>query len=277
MADTNSLFAGLILGFVEGLTEFLPVSSTGHMVLVGSAIEFTGPLAQSFEIIVQLGAILAVVVLYPERFRALLDFSTNRSSGDSLVSAAAGFTGLTALIKLALACGPAFVLGALFHKTIKSELLAPQPVAYALIVGALLMILVELKKKPPAVHRVEDITYRQALLLGIFQCAALWPGISRSGSMIVGGLYIGIERAVAAEFSFLVAVPVMTAATTYDFMKSYAAFSAGDLLTLAVGFVVAFLTAILGIKFLVTLLQRHTLIPFAVYRIALAALVLALL
>lgn len=251
----------VLLGVVEGLTEFLPVSSTGHLVLFGEAIQYNGPAAQTFEIFIQLGAILAVVFLYPKRFLCLLNFKEKVSS--------ASFTGRSGLIKLFLACIPAFVLGALFHSTIKASLLAPFPVAMALIFGGIVLIVIE--RVLPKVHasRLETITFRQAFLIGIFQCAALWPGISRSGATIVGGLILGLSRQVAAEFSFLVAVPVMAAATCFDLLKSWESLGSDALGELAVGFLVSFVVALFAIRTFVGFLQRFSLAGFGYYRVIL--------
>lgn len=249
------------------------------MILVGHAIQFTGPLAETFEICIQLGAILAVVVLYPHRFKALFNLSSPEGRAIPALSGESGkgFTGITALLKLAMACAPAFVLGALTHKAIKAKLFFPGPVAAALIVGGIIMIIVEHRKPGVTVQAIEELSFKTALLIGLFQCAALWPGVSRSGSMIVGGLLLGLDRTVAAEFSFLVAVPIMAAATALDLFKSYSEISGDFLPTLATGFVVAFITAIVGIKALVGLLSRFSLVPFAIYRIILGAAVLLLL
>lgn len=187
------------------------------------------------------------------------------------------FTGASGLAKIALACAPAFVFGALFHKTIKEVLFNPLSVAAALIVGGAIMLLVDNDRRVEDTKSLEEISYRQAFLLGLFQCCALWPGTSRSGSMLVGGLLLGLSRSVAAEFSFLVAVPVMCAATTLDLYKSRELLSQDDVLIFAIGFVVSFITAIVAIRTFMGLLRRFTLHPFAFYRIALGILVLVLL
>lgn len=252
-------------GLVEGLTEFLPVSSTGHLILVGDLIQFTGDKAETFDIFIQLGAILAVVVLYFNRFLGLLDFRSRTS-----------FRGWDGLWKLAVACLPAFVLGALLHGLIKRLLFAPLPVACALIVGGVIMLIVERRHSNPSVEEVEEISYTKAFGIGLFQCLALWPGMSRSASTIIGGMILGTSRRAAAEFSFLVAVPVMVAATSFDMLKSYRLLSHEDIPVFAIGFVVSFLTAIAAIKFFMALLNRWTLVPFGVYRILLGTLAIAL-
>lgn len=254
----------VLLGIVEGLTEFLPVSSTGHLILVGHALDFTGGTSDVFNVFIQLGGIAAVLFLYPERFTGLLDFSKPGH----------GFLGRTALAKLALATLPALVAGFLCHGFIKSALFGPLPVAVGLIVGGVLLLVIERLFPRRTVERIEDISYRQCLVIGIFQCFSLWPGMSRSGSTIVGGIVCGLDRSVAAQFSFLAAVPIMSAAVTYDMYKSAALLSWSDAPVFAVGFIVSFFAAKVAIRFMVALLARYSLRPFGVYRLILGALVL---
>lgn len=257
----------LILGIVEGLTEFIPVSSTGHLILFGQVLNFQGPVANTFNIFIQLGAILAVVVLYFPRFLGLLDFSRPAKS-------TACFRGLTGTAKLFLACLPAFVAGALLHHTIKTYLFFPGPVTAALIAGGIIMILTERREPMPALDCIEQISYRQAFLIGLVQCFSLWPGVSRSAATIVGGMLFGLNRQTAAEFSFLVAVPVMCGAVVFDLFKSWNLLDLSQIPLFAIGFVVSFLTAMLAIRFFLSLLRRFTLVPFAVYRIILGVFVL---
>lgn len=257
---TTDILRAIILGIVEGLTEFLPVSSTAHLIIAGQFLEFTDEKAQTFEIFIQLGAILAVVVLYFPRFLALLDFSPSSAGKQE-------FKGKQAMGKLFVACLPAFFFGALLHKTIKHSLMHPLPVALALIFGGLVMLLVERSPRTFRVHSLEDISYRQSLIIGLFQCFSLWPGISRSGSTIVGALLLGINRTTGAEFSFLVAVPVMIAATSFDLLKSLSLLHRNDVTIFAIGFVVSFVTALGAIKFFIGLLRRYTLRPYGYYRI----------
>lgn len=265
MHSFSDIFQVIILGIVEGLTEFLPVSSTGHMILVSSWLDLTGDKINTFEIFIQLGAILAVLVLYWQRFLDLLKFKTKQGETNS-------FSGFTGMVKIALACAPAFVLGALFHDTIKQKLFTPQSVAAALIVGGLLLVSVERLRRRPTVESIEGISYRQSLFIGCMQCLALWPGMSRSASTIIAGMLVGTKRHVAAEFSFIIAVPVMVAAVGYDMLKSYGAISAADLPMFGLGFVVAFVAALLSIRFFMALLGRFNLAVFGYYRIALGLL-----
>lgn len=254
----------LILGIVEGLTEYIPVSSTGHLVLVGDVLEFTGATAATFSVFIQLGAILAVVVLYWHRFRGLLNFQRHE-----------GLEGFAGMLKLGVACLPALLLGALAHGAIKEKLFNPITVASALIIGGVVMIVIERRTRTPRVDDVAALSLRDSLVIGLFQCFALWPGMSRSGSTIIGGMLVGCSRKVAAEFSFLVAVPIMVAAVGYDMLQSLHLLSADDVAVFAIGFVVSFVTAILAVRVFISLMQRTTLTPFGVYRIALGALVVA--
>lgn len=256
-------YVAVILGVVEGLTEFLPVSSTGHLIISGYLLDFTGPKAETFEIVIQLGAILAVVALYWDRFLGLLVPDPERK-----------FSGAYGLWLLFLTSLPASVVGLLAHGYIKEHLFSPNTVAVALAVGAVLIFVVEGVNKNVSVESVDEITPKQALGIGLFQCLALWPGFSRSASTIMGGMLLGAHRTVAAEYSFIAAVPIMFAATGYDFLKNYQLFEHGDMLFLLLGFLVSFIAAWIAVKAFIILLGRLTLRPFAVYRLGLALLIL---
>jgi undecaprenyl-diphosphatase len=258
------LVIAVILGLVEGITEFLPISSTGHLILVGDALNFLGDKAGTFEIVIQSGAILAVLVLYKERFLGLLKPA---ELGDS-------FRGISGISKLACACAPAMFLGFILHKSIKFYLFNPASVATALIVGGLVMLWLEHRRPAASINSLETITHRTAFLIGCFQCFALWPGISRSGATIVGAMLLGAKRAVAAEFSFLIATPILLAATAYELYKSFHLLSASDLPVFLMGFFVSFISALLAVKAFVRILSHWSLVPFAIYRIALGAVVL---
>ncbi len=261
----HELFAALFLGIVEGLTEFLPVSSTGHLIIAGHLLGITDARAATFEVVIQLGAILAVVVIYRQRFFMLL-----RSDAEHR------FSGLRGLFLLFLTSVPASVLGLLSHGVIKERLFAPTPVAWALAVGALLIFLVEALPRRTRYNGIDAITPALALGVGLFQCLALWPGFSRSAATIMGGMLLGANRLLAAEYSFIAAVPIMFAATGYDLYKSLDFLSAADFPFFAVGFVVSFFSAWLAVKGFIHLLGRMTLRPFAVYRLIVAGLVLLL-
>ena len=258
----TSYLNAVILGIVEGLTEFLPVSSTGHLIISGHLLGFTGPKAETFEIVIQLGAILAVVVMYLPTFWGLV-----RPTGRA-------FGGLRGLFLLFLTSLPASLLGLLAHSAIKAHLFTPVSVAFALAAGALAILAVERMPRRIRVADLDGITPAMALGIGCFQCLALWPGFSRSAATIMGGMILGADRRAAAEYSFIAAVPLMFAATGYDLLKSWRLFSADDFLILAVGFAVSFVAAWAAVKGFISLLGRLTLRPFAWYRLALAPVVL---
>ena len=260
----------LILGIVEGLTEYLPVSSTGHLILAGQALDYTGEKAHFFEVFIQLGAILAVVVLYPRFFLNLFNFSETKKYRHS-------FYGLDGLLKLFCGIFPILAVGYLFHSHIKDKLFNPATVAVGLIVGALFILFVENRR--PIVRRtsIAEITLKDCFLVGLFQCMALWPGMSRSASTIIGALLIGFDRKLAAEFSFLLAVPVMVIAVSYDVYKNYHLLGFEDIPVFAIGFVTSFIFAMLAIKVFLKFLQSHNFKVFAYYRILLACTVFYLL
>ena len=255
MSDMHSLLIAAILGVVEGLTEFLPVSSTGHMIIVGHLLGFEGDTAKTFEVVIQLGSILAVIGIHFGR--------PLQHEGES--------KGRLTLIHILLGMIPAVVLGLLFHDTIKS-LFNPINVMYALVVGGLFLIAAEcLKPKEPRAPGLDDMTYRQAFMIGCFQCLALWPGFSRSGATISGGMLMGVSRYAASEFSFLLAVPMMMGATALDLYKSWGFLTTGDIPMFAVGFITAFVVALIAIKTFLQLIKRISFIPFAIYRFIVAA------
>lgn len=256
---TESL-AAVVLGLVEGATEFLPVSSTGHLILVGHLIGFTGEKADSFEVIIQLGAILAVVCLYWQRFWWLIS--------PKPLHAFSGFRGLWMLFLTSL---PAGIVGLVARKYIKAHLFGPTTVALALAVGALMIFVVERRKVRDRYYSLDEMTPKLAFGIGCFQCLSLWPGFSRSAATIMGGMLLGAKRGLAAEYSFIGAVPIMFAATLYDFYKSADLYTADDLGILAIGFVVSFVAALVAVKGFIVLVKRVSLRPFAWYRLALAA------
>jgi undecaprenyl-diphosphatase len=263
----NNILAAL-MGVVEGLTEFLPISSTGHLILTGHLLDFeeaigSKELADAFEIVIQLGAILAVVAAYPQRFTRLLRFRDNQ-----------GLSGLRGLTLLAITSIPAAILGYLTHHFIKEKLFCPATVIAALTVGAVWILVVEWYRPCAKVEGVDSLTWKHALSVGLFQCFSLWPGMSRSASTILGGMMSGVERKTATEYSFFAAVPIMIAATVYEFSKAYKHLDAAHLEMFAIGFVVSFIFAWLAVKLFIRLLSRHTLAPFGWYRLAIAALAL---
>jgi len=277
----------VILGIVEGLTEFLPVSSTGHLILVGHALGFTGETAANAEISIQLGAILAVIVFEREKIRRLLTgawreqaaFQALQQSGQHPTWGALIRTSMQShphlwfVIGLGLAFLPAASVGFLAHGWIKSVLFTPQTVAVTSIIGGLIILAVEARQ--PTIHttQLDRISIKSAFWVGVAQCASLIPGMSRSGSTIIGGLLAGLDRKVATEYSFFLALPTIIAATAYQMLKAQATFNQADYLALGIGLIVSFLVAWAVIAAFLTYVQRHTLRVFAYYRIALGILV----
>ncbi|KUP04913.1 UDP pyrophosphate phosphatase [Bacillus coahuilensis p1.1.43] len=254
----NEWIIAIILGILEGLTEFLPVSSTGHLILAANLLEFHGETAKTFEVVIQLGAVLAVLILYWKRFVSFL--STEQFEGNQLN-----------LVHIALAMLPAVVVGLLLHSFIKAYLFGPETVLVGLVVGGIFMIVAEKLKKTPKASNLDEITYRQAFGIGMFQCFALWPGFSRSGSTIAGGILLGVNHRSAAEFTFLVSVPIMMAATGLDIVKSLDTLVAEDFALFGVGFLTSFIVAMIAIKTFLHLLKKLSLSVFAYYRFVLAA------
>jgi len=261
IVESHSLLVAAILGVVEGLTEFLPVSSTGHLIIAGNLLGFTGDTSKSFEVVIQLGSILAVVVMFWRRLFGMIGLHF----GKPPVHEGTGNRRLN-LLHIILGMIPATILGLLLHSQIKS-LFEPKFVMIALVVGGVLLIAAELlKPKKPRAEGVDDITYLQAFLIGVFQCLALWPGFSRSGATISGGMLMGISRFAASEFSFLLAVPMMMGATALDLYKSYSFLTLADLPMFATGFISAFIVALIAIKTFLAVIKRISFIPFAIYR-----------
>lgn len=261
----NALGIAAILGIVEGLTEFLPVSSTGHLIITGHLLGFVGERAASFEVVIQLGAILAVVCLYWQRFTRLIPSKKRLSFREP--SALDGWRGLW---RIALATFPALTVGYLARHTIKAELFNPAAVTAALALGGAAILLVERFKSSRPSNEVDRLTSWQALGIGLFQILALWPGTSRAAATIIGGMLVGLNRRGAAEFSFLIAVPVLFAASGYEIMKMRDQLGVQDALELGTGLMVSFVVALLAVKGFVRFLQHGKLSPFAWYRIIIA-------
>ncbi|HZM16074.1 MAG TPA: undecaprenyl-diphosphate phosphatase [Candidatus Krumholzibacteria bacterium] len=252
----------VILGLVEGLTEFLPVSSTGHLILVGHWLGFQGENANTFDIVIQLGAILAVVWEYR---RQLLGHALTMRH-EPLSRRYYG--------NILLAFLPAAVLGFLLHDTLKEHLFTPRNVALALIAGALCIYAVEAMKLRPRTQAVEQLSVRQALAVGLAQCVALFPGFSRAAATILGGLLCGLDRPTAARFSFLLAIPTILGAAVLDLARSAKTLGRDDVLWIAVGLVVSFLAAWLAVRWFLRFVSQHSLRPFATYRLLLGGVVL---
>lgn len=257
-------FQALILGIIEGLTEFIPVSSTGHLIIASDAIDFSLEQSESFSIFIQLGAILAVVIIYFDRFKSLL------------IADARNFSGISAITKLFLGFLPACILGFLFYSSIKKVFFNPISVSIALITGGIILIIAERKidnEKKLSVS-LDDITNKQAFLVGCYQCLALWPGMSRSGSTIIGGMLSGLNKKTSADFSFILAVPIMCAAVSYDLLKNFSEINYSDIKIFIFGFIIAFIVSYFAIKFFLQLLQKLGFWPFGIYRIILGIIVI---
>jgi undecaprenyl-diphosphatase len=253
----------VVLGIVEGLTEFVPVSSTGHLIVAGSLLGFTGEKASSFQIAIQLGAILSVVFLYWKRFVGLIPRASKPA-----VPVDSTLEGWSGLWRIGLATLPILAVGFLAHDFVKARLFTPTAVAWALTVGGFAILIAEKLRTRATNGSLDALTWRQALGIGLFQTLSLWPGTSRSAATIVGGLLLGLDRKAAAEFSFLIAVPTMTAATGYETLKMASTFSSEELGQFAVGFIVSFIFAAASITAFIRFLSRWSLAPFAWYRIA---------
>lgn len=260
--DIYTLLTAALLGIIEGLTEFLPVSSTGHLIIAADLLHFTGRNAEAFEIVIQLGAILGVAWDYRRRLTQLVvglrqprEFRLARN--------------------LLIAFLPAAVVGLLFHQQIKTHLFNPVTVAWALIVGGVLILIIERLPLRARIADIDTIGVRDALKIGLAQTLSLFPGVSRAGATIMGGLLAGLSRTAATEFSFLLAIPVMLAATTFELAGNLHGMSDHDLLALAIGFVMSFLTATVVVRLFLRYVARHDFTVFAWYRIGFGLLVLA--
>jgi undecaprenyl-diphosphatase len=261
--DTAALFSALLMGLVEGVTEFLPISSTGHLIVLGEAIGFQGPPGKSFEISIQLGAILAVIWLFRGALWRIATGMLRRGSVEYY-----------AAMNLLLAFLPALVLGATLYGPITRYLYNPLTVALALIAGGIAIIAIEKLRAPPEIHSVAEIGPLAALLIGFGQALAMIPGTSRSGATIISALLVGVERKTAAEFSFLLAIPTMLAATVFSLWKNRAELDVSAAGQIGVGFLSAFIVSLLVVRWLLSVISRIGFTPFAWYRILLGVVIL---
>ena len=245
----------IVLGVVEGLTEFLPISSTGHLILAGDLLGFNDDRAKVFDMVIQTGAMMAIIWEYRARFAKVL-------SGMFSDPAALRF-----MTNLVIAFMPAAVLGLIFGKMIKAQLFKPVPVALAFVIGGLIILWIERRPRKVRVENVDDMTWKDALKVGCAQAFALIPGTSRSGATIVGGMMFGLSRRAATEFSFFLAVPTLIAAGAYDLFKNRALLSVNDIGLFAVGGITAFISAFLCVRWLLRYITTHDFTVFAWYRI----------
>ncbi|MGG3279168.1 undecaprenyl-diphosphate phosphatase [Paenibacillus solani] len=252
----------IILGIIEGLTEFIPVSSTGHLILAGNLLNFEGDAAITFKIVIQLGAVMAVLILYWKRY---MEIGTNLIRMDFAQS-----KGLN-VIHMILAMLPALIVYLILKDTIKSRLFGPAPVLIGLVAGGVLMILAARSKRTIIADTMDGINYKQAFGIGLFQCLALWPGFSRSGTTISAGLLLGTSQRAAADFTFLISVPVMFGASLLDLYDSRNLLNADDLILMVIGFITSFLVALIAVATFIKLIKRLRLEWFALYRFVLAA------
>jgi len=268
--DIIELLKALILGFVEGMTEFAPVSSTGHMIIVDDmwlkTEEFLGKYpANTFKIVVQLGSILAVIVVMWKRMLSLVGLYNIDGHSKSM-------KGRFNLMHVIVGMLPAVILGFAFKDFIDDHLFKVEHVIYALVAGAILMIAADkFAPRKPKVNSLDDISYGMAFKVGLVQCLSLWPGFSRSGATISGGVLFGISHRVAADFTFIMAVPIMAGASLVSVLKNWDTLSMDYLGFYVVGFISSFIFALLSIKFFLALISRVKLMPFAIYRLVLAA------
>lgn len=262
--DLLLLFKVFILGIVEGLTEFLPISSTGHLIVVGSLLDYHNEQSKIFDVVIQLGAILAVCWHFRTRLATAI-----KGIGHS--PREQHFAKL-----LVVAFLPAAIIGFFLHSAIKTYLFNAYTVAFALITGGLLIILIERRQKTAKIAEVEAMSWKDALKIGFAQCLAMWPGVSRSGATIMGGMFFGLNRQTATEFSFFLAIPTMFAATGYELLKNWQNLHLEDLPVFAVGFITSFIFGLIAVRALIYFISNHTFIGFAWYRIIFGAIVLLL-
>ncbi|MDI6736654.1 MAG: undecaprenyl-diphosphate phosphatase [bacterium] len=270
----NDILVSVILGIVEGITEFLPVSSTGHLILAGHYLKFTGEKANAFDIFIQLGAILAVLGYFRRRLWWLIQSLLGKpGTPDSLPQDIARRFSLGIIIAFI----PSAVLGFLFHDSIEDRLFTPKVVAYALIVGGLAILIIERCCQNPKTFVMEHISLQKSFWIGVAQCFSLIPGMSRSASTIMGGLVVGLNREAAAEFSFFLAIPTMFAATLYSLLKILPSLCSADAVIFGTGFIVSFIVAWLVIAGFMAFIKRHNFMVFGWYRIILGLIILILL
>ncbi len=259
------IFKAIILGIVQGITEWLPVSSTGHLILVEQFVKFnlSDIFVSTFMVVIQLGSILAVLTLYFKKLNPLDSSKTQKEKKDTI----------DLWIKVIIAVIPSGILGVLYDDTIDRLFFNPTTVSITLVLYGIIMIMLENRNKKPKVTDFSQLTYKLALGIGLFQCLALIPGTSRSGSTIIGAVLLGASRYIAAEFSFFLAIPTMVGASGLKLLKTGAAFSGFEWSVIAVGFITAFVVSVFAIKFLMDYIKKHDFKVFGYYRIVLGIIV----
>lgn len=261
MLNFIDLFKAVFLGIVEGLTEFIPVSSTAHLLISSYLIDFQTIKNAVFEIVIQFGAILAICVIYRQKiFNVICNLQKKNQQQFTL--------------NLILAFLPAAIIGGLFHGFIKEYLFSNLVIAIALIFGGIVMIIIDRKPKKSSIEEVDNIKPLSAFYIGLFQCIAMIPGVSRSGATIIGGLLFGLNRKVATEFSFFLAIPTIAAASFYDLYKNSSELTGSNIEIILVGLLASFFSAILVIKWFIGFVSKHNFVPFGIYRIIVGILIL---
>lgn len=263
--DFIAVIKAIFLGVIEGLTEFIPVSSTAHLLLSSKLIDFSYIKNDVFEIVIQLGAILAVCVFYRKKILDVLLSIAHKKSSQN-------FT-----LNILVAFLPAAVFGLIFHKMIKLMFFNPLSIAWALIVGGAIILLVEKLDIKPKYSKVEDLSILQSLKIGLFQIVSMIPGVSRSGATIIGGLLLKLDRKTATEFSFFLSIPTIFAASIFDFYKNYNSFDSSKISLILIGFVTAFFSSLIVIKWFINFVSNHSFKIFAYYRILLGLILLVIL
>ena len=256
------IIKAIILGVVEGITEFLPISSTGHLILVNQFVSFDKDFTVLFDIVIQLGAILAVLVFF---IKKLWPFTKDKIKNKET---------LNIWYKTIVGVLPAILLGALFASFIKEKLFNPWVVAISLFVGGLVILFIENKNKTAKIVSIGDLSYKTAFFIGLIQCFSMIPGVSRSASTIIGGMVLGASRVVATEFSFFLAIPTMFAASAYSLLKYKGILNSSQLLILMIGFIVSFIMALAIVKFLINFVKKHDFKIFGYYRIILGIIII---
>lgn len=256
------IIKAIILGVVEGVTEFLPISSTGHLILLNEFISFEKNFTVLFDIVIQLGAILAVLVFF---IKKLWPFTKDKIKNNDTLSI---------WYKAIIGVLPALLFGALFANFVKEKLFNPWVVALSLLMGGMIILLIENKNKTAKILTIKDLSYKNAFFIGLIQCFSMIPGVSRSASTIIGGMLLGTSRVVATEFSFFLAIPTMFAASAYSLLKYKGVLDFSQLIILMIGFVVSFLVALAIVKFLINFVQKHNFKVFGYYRIILGIIII---